>query len=236
MIVRAFREEGLEWFAEELARCRETPEHRPDPAALNDDGLTERVLPKVEVEFHTVKSKREAAIYLSQRLAPLGWGRLHDDVGVWAWLSLGFFDSICPLSGGKRKVLADAHYIPEQDSRRSYRHLLRTPVRVLREVPAHNGLFLDSPIESHGDIMEQLMGRLFLMRYPAVAEAAERMYFDPVRRKPKRGIVPKSPHAGDLRSRFPARVRQLQLTYDIASLSGTQLLPLLGDEFAKWFE
>ena len=52
--------------------------------------------------------------------------------------------------------------------------------------------------------------------------------------KPKRGIVPKDERPGDLRSRFPARLRQLTLTYDIAALNGADLVKLLGREFERW--
>ncbi len=44
----------------------------------------------------------------------------------------------------------------------------------------------------------------------------------------KERVVP-----GDLRNRFPIRIRQLKKTYDLLSLNADQLIELLGDEFQQ---
>jgi hypothetical protein len=128
-------------------------------------------------------------------------------------------DDVAPVRSGARRILADPHYILDADYKRRYRHLLATPVRIRREIPRNNSLFLDAPLSQHGEIMEQLVSRLFVMRIPAVAEALQLLYFDQDAGKPKRGIVPKQEQAGDLRNRFPARLRQLTLTYDLGELT-----------------
>jgi hypothetical protein len=38
---------------------------------------------------------------------------------------------------------------------------------------------------------------------------------------------------GDLVHRFPIRIRQLEKTYDLVSLTADQLIELLGDEFQQ---
>ena len=35
------------------------------------------------------------------------------DAGLWTWLTLLFFDSVCPVAHGKRSVKNDYHYIFE---------------------------------------------------------------------------------------------------------------------------
>jgi hypothetical protein len=159
------------------------------------------------------------------------------DVGLWSWLSIFYFDSVCTSRNGKRKVLADPHYILEAaDYQRRYRHLLATPYRIRTEVPDHNRIFLDAPLPVHGDVVEQTVSKLYLLRFPAVREAIDRLYFDEGTGRPKRGIVPKKTSArpGDLRNRLPLRIGQLQRTYDVAGLTGDQLLRLLGREFDRW--
>lgn len=58
------------------------------------------------------------------------------------------------------------------------------------------------------------------------------LYWDPHRRGPRKGITPSKPRPGDLRHRLPIRIQQLEKTYDLQSVSASQLISLLGDEFA----
>lgn len=232
--LRRFNEAGLAWFKAQLAAIRADPGRDPDPDRLEDPELTVPVEPTILVEKVAFGIKRDAAEYLGMKLTPLKSAILFDDAGLWAWLDLLYFDSVCPKRDGRRKVVADPHYIVDPDFRRRYRHLLATPVRVLWAVPKYNALFLDVPLDTHGEMMEQLMSRLYVMRIPAVAEAAELLYFDSAIQKRKRGVFPTTPQRGDLRNRFPIRLRQLMLTYDVAALNGEQLVRLLGTEFQRW--
>ena len=234
MKLRRFNDIGLEWFRSELAQLQAGSAVSPDLARLEDPAITEVISPFVMIEKRTFSNKRDAAKYLTERLASLNWRTISDDIGLWAWLTLFYFDEVCPIRANKRRVLQASHYIPDSDFRRRYRHLLATPVRVLREIPQNNSLFLEAPLSQHGEIMEQLMSRLYILRVPGVAEALEMLYYDSVSKKPKRGIVPKQEQAGDLRNRFMARLRQLLLTYDVSAMRGPELVKLLGPEFDRW--
>ena len=78
------------------------------------------------------------------------------------------------------------------------------------------------------------MSRLFLTRIPCIFEALDRLYWDEGRGKARAGIVDqKVVKPGDLRHRLPIRVRQLERTYDLFSLTGDQLVELLGEEFQQ---
>ena len=102
-------------------------------------------------------------------------------------------------------------------------------------MPDHNRIFLDGPLSVHGEIIEQTISRLYMFRLPGVRAAIDRLYFDEARGRPKAGIFPtKIPRRGDLRNRFSARIRQLQMTYDVAAVDATQLIELLGSEFASY--
>jgi len=234
MRLRRLNEAGVMWFRAQLAALRANPGQNLELERLEDPELTVPVEPIIQVEKPDFETKRDAAVYLGSKLKPLDSAGLFDDAGLWAWLALLYFDLVCRKRSGRRKVLADPHYIVDPDFRRRYRHLLATPVRVLWTIPKYNALFLDAPLDTHGEMMEQLMSRLYVMRIPAVAEAAELLYFDRETGKRKRGVFPTTPQRGDLRSRFPIRLRQLGLTYDLAAVSGAQLVDLLGTEFQRW--
>lgn len=234
MRLRRFKPAGIERFRAQLAVLRQDPRSSVDTAILEDDTLADPVTPAVDVARPGFVTKRDAADYLDSKLATLGRRGLFDDVGLWSWLAMFYLDDVAPVGSGGRKILADPHYILDADYKRRYRHLLATPVRIRREIPRDNSLFLEAPLSQHGEIMEQLVSRLYVMRIPAVAEALELLYFDEDTGRPKRGIVPKQEQAGDLRNRFPARLRQLTLTYDLGELTGPQLVQLLGREFERW--
>jgi hypothetical protein len=60
----------------------------------------------------------------------------------------------------------------------------------------------------------------------------DRLYWEETQNRPRRGITDMRERPGNLRHRLPIRIRQLEKTYDLMSLTTDQLLELLGDEFA----
>lgn len=202
---------------------------------LTDSRTSEATVEGVELCRNGFATKREAARYLSEALTCYDDSTLFRDAGLWTWLSIYYFDDVCPGVEGHRKPRANAHYILDPlNHKRRYRHLLATPVQILRAIPEHNRLFLNAPLPIHGDIVEQTMSRLYLIRIPAACEAIELLYYDEAADRPKRGITNKVPRRGDLRNRFPRRLEQLGMTYDIGSMSGEELIMLLGPEFRAW--
>lgn len=75
------------------------------------------------------------------------------------------------------------------------------------------------------------MKRLFLTRIPCIFEVLDRVYWDESRARARTGVVQGTVKPGDLRHRFPIRIRQLEMTYDLFSLIANQLIELLGREF-----
>jgi hypothetical protein len=122
--------------------------------------------------------------------------------------------------------------------KRVYRHLLRTAFVVVSNTPEFNRLFLNRRTWEHGDILEQLLGRLELLRLlrvPGVAQAAELLYFDPSQKTlHKRGAMSTKETRGDFRNRFVTRIKQLSRTYDVYAMDGQQIIELLGEEFSSW--
>jgi hypothetical protein len=220
-----------------LSQLRENPSLPVPMEWLTDDTMT-TVVPEVSrIDRPGFATKREAADYLQNLLAPIDGKDLFRDVGLWSWLSFFYFDDVCPAKNGRRKPGASPRHILEPDVwTRRYRHLLASPLFVLKNLPNHNRLFLEAPLAEFGDVAEQFLSRFFLMRIPGVAQASEMLYFDPATNRPKAGLCPKwqNAKAGDLRNRLPTRVEQLSRTYDIQVLTGDQLLTLLGKEFAGW--
>lgn len=238
MRVRRFNDRGCEAFRAELQRLRADPGAAPRRELLQDPGLTEEVPGTADIDARALlPTKREAAEYLRAALDGAGATQgVLADANLWAWLSLFLFDSVCPAKDGKRKVRVDENYIPRLDlAFRRYRHLLRTPYLIHVEVPPPNRILLDAPLATQGDVVEQMLGRLFLMRVRPLREAIDLLYFDEERGAVREGAVSgRVARPGDLRHRFPVRVQQLRLVYDLESMPVERLLDVLGDEFRAW--
>jgi len=235
--LRRLNHVGLKVFKEWLDSHRGIIGESVPEVLLKGPELTELVPGGADVS-RAIKftTKRQAGIFLHELLDPLQLEDIHADAGLWSWLAVRFFDELAAQSGGKRKVLAHAHYLFDpHNSKRRYRHLLHTPFQLVSELPDYNRIFLDADVKIHGDLMEQTMGRLYLMRLPGVRAAIERLYLDEATGRMKRGAMSSgNTKRGDLRHRLPVRIRQLEKTYDLAALDGERLVALLGPEFEVW--
>ena len=156
------------------------------------------------------------------------------NAGLWTWLTLYFFDEVCPPADGYHVLKNDYYYVFEpKNSRHFYRHLLFIAWRALCISPKHNRLFLNSPISSLDKVTSEVMKRLYLTRIPCIFEVLDRLYWDRERGRARVGITDsQAVKPGDLVHRFPLRMRQLEKTYDLFSLDANQLIELLGAEFS----
>jgi hypothetical protein len=233
MILRQFLPSGVQAFKAFLATCRESPRSPIPGEVLENDALTESVKPSIIVEPKVFATRREAAEYLSTILRPLPEADVAFNVGLWSWLSLFFFNQVCPEADGYRHVKNDYSYVFEpKNPRHFYRHLLFIAWHILRVAPSHNRIVLDTPVSSFDEVTRTVMGRLYLTRIPCLFEVLDRLYWDAKRGKARAGIVTRvTVKPGDLRNRFPIKVRQLEKTYDLFTLSADQLIDLLGAEF-----
>jgi hypothetical protein len=233
VIARSFTDEGVRQFRAWLAAARQDPAREPPRCLLEDDRVTRGLDAPVAVYPVRLATKREAANYLAQALAPLAADQVARDAGLWTWLSLFFFDAVCPPRSGGRRVRNDYYYVFEpQNPRHYYRHLLFVSWNVRRLAGGHDRVFLDTPLSRLDQATEKVMSKLYLTRIPCIFEVIDRLYWDPERQRVRSGVLgpwPGSP--GDLRNRLPLRIRQLERTYDLVSLDAGRLLALLGDEF-----
>jgi hypothetical protein len=234
VILRQFLPAGVSAFKDFLANCRNTPDI-PVPRELLDDGmLTEVIKPAVSVDAaRRFTTRRDAAEYLTTLLTPLSEQDVATNAGLWTWLTLFYFDDVCPPNNGLRYVKNDYYYNFEpKNSRHFYRHLLFIAWRVARLAPKPNRLFLTGSVSTLDKVTEEVMKRLYLTRIPCIFDVLDQLYWDNERGRARVGITDtRTVKAGDLVHRFPIRMRQLEKTYDLNSLEAPQLIELLGKEF-----
>lgn len=181
-------------------------------------------------------SRLQWGAYIDSVLHQYPTRALQLDTGVWAWLTLFYFDQVCPKGGnGERKVLQRARYIPSGSNYQTYyRHLLQGPWRVVRahrDDPARALAVLSGALHTPGELAEQLMSRSELISSSTAMRCATTLYIDADSQRPKRG-------AGGSKAGSPRRLAgvlsQFDVTWDIYQMSSERLLGLLPREFEKF--
>jgi hypothetical protein len=233
-LVRTLTEEGIRSFREYLANLRGGVTVKPPRELLTDAYGSAKLQTNVGIERRQFRTRLDAAAYLYERLRSLSSSGIESDVPFWSWLSLYYFDQLCPMrKDGSRRVGEDCRYILDLDYRRYYRHLLLGPYIVYRLYAGNIPLLLWEALDQMGEAYRELSCRQNLYSNRGVIEAANTLYYDEKRAQLKRGAAVRTPKAGSLR-RFIDVVQQLDLTYDLHSMTGEQVLSLLPSEFDDW--
>lgn len=236
MKLRRFNSVGLSAFANYRTALVAEPTLAPPRELLEDEALTEILNVPVDIEPRSFATRLEAGIFLNNLVKQAVVAQPERDKGLWSWLTLFFFDEVCPKDGhGKREPQDEARLIAQVDNfQRFYRHLLLGPFLVVRaheDNPARAMAFLCNPLWKPGEIAEQLASRKELVTNQAVAELATQLYYDPVKQTFRRGAG--SSVKGAAR-RLAALLNQLDLTWYLYGMSGQDILRLLPKEFDRF--
>lgn len=226
---------GIEAFRGCLEGLRNDDGGPPPAEWVEDRRLTEPACEGIAVEARPFASRYDFARYADRLFEREDPDRVFRDVGLWAWLSLFFFDQVCPERGGVRRPGRDYRHIPDLGFRSVHRHLLSGAFLVHAIYAPGDRLaefLLYGPLPSESRIFHEIVSRQSLVTNPAVIEAAARLYFNFQTRRPKRGVYQrKSPGA---LARFITVIQQLDLTWDLYSMTWERIHDLLPAEFDDW--
>lgn len=232
-LVRRLTPAGIERFRGKLSEARggsdvDFMELAADPL------LTEKVHPEVYVSEAPPGDLRvNIGLHLFERLKPLGdAASILSDKGLWAWLSLAWFDVVAPATKKSRKIGADYRHIPSEVWSSYYRHLLRTPYRITARYGGEVDdamVVLCSEVFNPGEPNEQLASRQSIVGSRSIIATATRLYYDPSAKDLVDGFsVDSAP--GNIR-RFPIILDMLALTRDLPGMTPEDILELLPSEF-----
>jgi hypothetical protein len=230
---RILNQNGIQRLREYLEILKEAPETRPPVHVLTDPQTSEDLPYDIAVEYRVFVHRYDAACYFAKQLG--GLRELNHSEGFWAWLALFYFDELAPLENGVRFVGEEARYIPGASSLRYYRHLLAGPYRIYQLHGDGAKLLLAGPLNRPGDFPEQLSSRQEFITNPGIIGAATLLYYDQDKGRPRRGAAPNKRKPGTLR-RFVDVVQQLDLTYDLYSMTPQDILTILPQEFDLWHD
>lgn len=233
--VRIFHEKGIQKFRGYLADLRLGLIRCPPVELLDDPEYSSKMKGGMEVEKITFAGKREMAKYFFAKTQAFPSFQVDQNVGLWSWLSFYYFDQVCPTGAtGQKDPGQDCRYILDLDYRRYYRHLLIGPLNTYRLHGERAPLLFYGPLDRINKFYEELSSRQSFFTNQGVIEAANILYYDPRRKGPKSGAGSVTRKPGTL-LRFIDVVQQLELTYDLNSMTGEEVLSLLPSEFDEWF-
>lgn len=238
MEIRRLTPDGIAQFLAYLANLRREPALAPPTHLLTEKGMSETTGSESEIDSdRRFTNRMEAATYIDEVLARARLLEIERDVGIWTWLSLLYFDQICPTDKlGRRKVGEEARYFPQIEvSRRYYRHMLLGPVMMYRahkETPNRLLALLSDPLH----VATSETYRLFIenssfIACDGVVEMATWLYYDFGRGKLKRGVGSKKD--GGCR-RLIDFLQQLDCTFDLPLLTFERLKSMLPKEFRRF--
>ena len=233
-LVRILTEVGIRRFREYLAGLREGATGNPPRELLDDRWSSAKFDVDVEIEEQEFASGLNAAKYLYETLGIVAHSRVDQNVGLWSWLSLRYFDQLCPVrANGSRRPGQDYRFILEPEFRYYYRHLLFGAYTVFKLHGAIAPLLFYGPPGEMNKFRLELACRQGFITNRGIIEAANLLYYDAPKGQAKRGAAATTRKPGTL-FRFIDVVHQLDLTYDLHSMTGEQVLDLLPKEFDEW--
>jgi hypothetical protein len=239
MELRKFTDKGLEQFRCYLHELSEGSAAKPPLHLLTDSEFSKPMRGRVQLEDTQFISRLRLAHYLDQTLEELPErpDKLMNDVHLWSWMSLFYFDQVCPSNDkGKRKPGRDYRHIPEPGYPHGHRHLVMGAYLVytvygwgkeLSKLPLHSVL----SVESH--FHHEIATRQSFITNRGIMEALHILYYNDLENKPKRGPIMNKNAPGSL-YRFVNVIQQLDVTYDLYSMSGPEIVSLLPGEFNHW--
>lgn len=237
MRLRRLTAKGLEEFQQYLDALTSNPSLPLPEALLDSEEFAAPVTGEHDVEVQTFGTRLEAASFLDSVFRRAGLKAVERDTGLWAWLTVLFFDQVCPLVSGQRTVRQQCRLMPDlSEYTRYYRHALAGSYLIYT---AHQGdpqrvaALLAVPLHIMTDIIEQLASRQDVVTNSGLMAAASSLYFDF-----QRGCIkPNARGKGDgTARRLAAVVDQFDRTYDLYSMNREAILSLLPAEFDRFRE
>lgn len=244
--LRRLNEAGIARFLEFLHGVKAAPSLAP-PIEILSHPTTSADLGDIEIEIErrVFGSRFAAAKYLFELFEGSGLTQVEQDRGLWTWLSLFYFEELCPPGKkGQRKPGEDARWIPEGSKAfRYYRHLLAGPFRIYRahkEAPESAAIVLCGALDQPGEIVAQLASRQEIVTNRSLLTAATSLYLNQETGRPKRGVTNKDPTTKPARGqpgtvlRFVDIFKQFDVVWDLYTMNPDSILEMLPKEFDRY--
>ena len=234
--LRKFTDKGIAQFRRYLADLRDGAASPPPFDLLVDPVASKPVKGQLQIENRKFATRLELAQYLDEALGEIESGSIETDVYLWSWLSLFYFDQVCPDGeNGIRKPGRDYRHVLEPGYRYGHNHLIAGAYLVYTVYGLNDDLsklLLYTSLSIESTFHHQLAQRQSIITNKGLMEAAHLLYLRNQELKPKSGALARR-KPGTV-YRFVDVIQQLDLNYDLYSMTGEEVLQLLPAEFNKW--
>ena len=203
---------------------------------LTGSKQTKSFQPALEIEQRKFTCRYELGQYVNEILGPVSLSEVPRNHGIWSWLSIFFFDSLCPKNpDGTRDPKESVRYIWDVSFSKYYRHLIGHTVYSIRLYGEEAKPLFVAPSKRivHTDYCEQIFGYQDLCHTVSFIATANRLYFDQKKNQIKAGATPNTRKPGTVR-RLGDVFNQIALTFDVQGMSPEQILQKLPQEFRHW--
>jgi hypothetical protein len=237
MHLRRFNSTGMAAFRDYLDKLASSPTSAPPLSWLEEPTMTEVVPNPVEVNSIQLTNRMEAGRLLLKWVEDAGIERPESDAGLWTWLSLFLFDSVCPSDGnGVRKPgKYNRHIAQVDDWLKRHRHLLLSPfliMRAHRDQPDRALALLCQTVSKPGNVVLQIAERQEYWSNRSIVAATTALYYDAAQKRTKVGSQNKT--KGSV-VRFANLLNQLDLNWYLYGMTAAELIAFLPEkEFARF--
>lgn len=235
--IRQFNNEGLAQFSKYLEEIKIRSQDRLPHDFVTDNAYSIELTDDISIEIKFFENKSDFITYLYPLVRKIRIDNLYYRSSLWSWLAAAYFDTLCPqLDDGSRKIESLDRYILNTNQwNRYYRHLIASPLRLYHEIGDDNlsKIYLFGRANRHGDILEQLASRQEIATVKGILDAVIKLYWDKDRSRPKLGTTNRN-KPGNIRRLAGSVIPQFQMTYDLNSMTGEDILKLLPKEFDDW--
>ncbi len=215
----------------------------PFPIGLKD--APEYTEPSYDVpmdEAKTFATRYDFGVYLNTVFAGIKFHelRLPKNDGLWAWLAVLYLPQLAA-----KKLRDPEHYIVTRKAAKgtlAYRHAARSTFELVHIHGEHARVCLNVPIDTWGEMAEQLAARQTLAHHRGFFQAANSLYVE--NGKLRRGASSRPKKAGERKPgdrvgfgsarRLALALKRLDLTFDTEIMSATSMVAVLPKEFRRW--
>ena len=231
MKVRKLNSEGVNEFLRFLAENRNGTIQNIPIYLLDDPRFSSEIGSDISIEKRVFETRYDMGVYLVNIFGKENIQPYIGDQGFWSWFSLLWFEQLCPIVNGQRKMSKEYNYVLSKNYNHRPRHAIYMTWQLVNKYGSDAKFMLSKEPATRGEIIEQMMARQEILASEGVMRLASALYSDEDHGFKKGSASRKS--AGCV-SRYVNWLQQLQVTFDIFSTNYQQLESLLPAEFNRF--
>ncbi|MFQ5642328.1 MAG: hypothetical protein ACE5FQ_01375 [Thiogranum sp.] len=233
MIVRKLNDLGMEEFSHFINNLRNGGKQNTPIGMLASDETSDAMDFELELGDIIFLNRYELGVYLTKNLGSIETQLFMGDAGFWSALALYWFDQLCPVKqDGSRKPAMMYNYVLSENYNHRPRHAIFTTWQLVSRYGEVARFLLSRELPVRGELIEQLMARQYYLGCEGVMRAASKLYYDPARETFGKGSAGRT--SPGCAYRFISWLQQLEVNYDLFTMTEEDLLSILPPEFNKF--